>query len=203
MNPHTTALVLIEYQNEFAAPGGKLHDAVKPVMEQTGMLANTVALVNDVRPHGVSILLTPITFAPGHGELGDRHPFGILAAVRDGKTFEKGTWGAELVPELQPQPGDIVVEGKRGLDAFASTNLDFLLRSKGIETVALGGFLTNCCIESTMRTAYEKGFEVVTLTDCCATVSPEAHAGALQHDFPMFSRPMTAREFRTELLGTA
>ena len=52
----------------------------------------------------------------------------------------------------------MVVEGKRGLDTFATTNLDFILRARGITTIALGGFLTNCCVESTMRTGYEKGY---------------------------------------------
>ena len=113
----------------------------------------------------------------------------------DTNAFVKGSWGAEIVADMAPQPGDIVLEGKRGLDAFASTNLDFILRSKGIETVALGGFLTNCCVESTMRSAYEKGFEVVTLTDCVGATSAEEHANAITYDYPMFSKPMTAREF--------
>ena len=72
---------------------------------------------------------------------------------------------------MTPADGDIVIEGKRGFDAFASTNLDFILRSKGITTIALGGFLTNCCVESTMRTGYEKGYQVYTLTDCLAATS--------------------------------
>jgi nicotinamidase-related amidase len=54
----------------------------------------------------------------------------------------KGTWGAAIVDELDPAEGDILIEGKRGLDTFASTNLDFILRNKGIDTVILGGFLT-------------------------------------------------------------
>ena len=77
-----------------------------------------------------------------------------------------------------------MIEGKRGLDTFASTNLDFILRSKGIKTVALGGFLTNCCVESTMRSAYEKGFDVVTLTDCVAATSQAEHDNAIQYDYP-------------------
>lgn len=103
--------------------------------------------------------------------------------------------------ELAPQEGDIVVEGKRGLDTFASTNLDFILRSKGIESVALGGFLTNCCVESTMRSAYERGYEVVNLTDCVAGTSAEEHANAITHDYPMFSKPMTGDDFVGTLTG--
>ena len=200
INPATTALVLIEFQNEFTSPGGVLHDAVAEVMDSTGMLGNTTALVDKARKAGVTIMHAPITFAPGYGEL-TRHPYGILKGVVDGNAFVKGTWGAVIVDDLTPAAGDILVEGKRGLDTFASTNLDFILRSKGIETVALGGFLTNCCVESTMRSAYEKGFEVITLTDAVGATSPEEHANAITYDYPMFSKPMTTGEFVSVLDG--
>jgi nicotinamidase-related amidase len=189
LDPATTALLLIEYQNEFTSDGGVLHGAVAPVMDKTGMLPNTVALVEAARAAGVTIMHAPITFAPGYGEL-TRHPYGILKGVVDGNAFVKGTWGAAIVDDLTPAEGDILIEGKRGLDTFASTNLDFILRSKGIETVIIGGFLTNCCVESTMRSAYENGYRVITLTDCTAATSPEQHDNAIAYDFPMFSLPM-------------
>ena len=78
----------------------------------------------------------------------------------------------------------MVVEGKRGLDTFATTNLDFILRARGITTIALGGFLTNCCVESTMRTGYEKGYQVITLSDCVAATSTEEHENAIQLRLP-------------------
>src|ERR1044071_4040521 len=193
LDPAKTAVVLIEYQNEFTTEGGVLHGAVAPVMEKTGMLANTVALVSAARAAGVTVMHAPITFAPGYGEL-TRHPYGILKGVVDGNAFVKGTWGAAIVDQLTPAEGDIVIEGKRGLDTFASTNLDFILRSKGIETLIIGGFLTNCCVESTMRSAYENGYRVITLTDCMAATSPEEHDNAIAYDFPMFSFPMESTE---------
>lgn len=198
IDANTTALVLIEFQNDFTSEGGVFHPAVSPVMKETNMLENAVKFATEARKKGAAILHTPITFAAGYGEI-TRHPYGILKGVVDNKAFVKGTWGAAIVDALVPQEGDIVIEGKRGLDAFASTNLDFVLRSKGIKTVVLGGFLTNCCVESTMRTAYEHGFDVVTLTDCCAATSPEEHANALKFDFGMFSRPMTSSEMLAAL----
>jgi nicotinamidase-related amidase len=198
IDPASTAVVLIEYQNEFTSQGGVLHGAVAPVMAETNMLANTVKVVAESRRKGATIMHAPITFAEGYRELGAR-PYGILKGVVEGKAFVKGTWGAAIVDELKPATGDIVVEGKRGLDAFASTNLDFILRNKGIKTVALGGFLTNCCVESTMRTAYEHGFDVITLTDCVAATSGEEHRNAIKYDFPMFSRPMPSSEFLAHL----
>ncbi|MCU0509846.1 MAG: cysteine hydrolase [Anaerolineae bacterium] len=200
MDPKTTALVLIEYQNDFATPGGALHDAVKGVMESTDMLANTVETVAKARELGATVVFAPITFTDDYHELSPE-PYGILKGVVDSRSFRKGTWGAEIVDALTPQPGDIVIEGKRGLCGFATTNLDFILRSRGIQTVALGGFLTNCCVESTMRTAYEKGYNVITLKDCTAALSEEEQRVAVEKTYPMFSRPMGHNEFLGELAG--
>ena len=198
MKPENTALVLIEFQNDFTTPGGTLHDAVKSVMEQSDTVDHAVAAADAVRKAGGSVLHVPISFAPGYGEI-TSHPYGILAGVVSSTSFVRGGWGAEICEELTPVDGDIVIEGKRGLDAFGSTNLDFVLRSKGIETVVLAGFLTNCCVESTMRSAYEKGFEVITLTDAVGATSPEEHANAITYDYPMFSKPMTTEEFISAL----
>jgi nicotinamidase-related amidase len=199
-DPKSTAVVLIEFQNDFTSDGGALHGAVQEVMDSTGMLDNTKKLVDEAREAGATIIHAPIQFAEGYGEITD-HPYGILAGVVDSKAFVKGTWGAAIVDDLAPQADDIVIEGKRGLDTFASTNLDFILRSRGVKTVALGGFLTNCCVESTMRSAYEKGFDVVTLTDCVAATSEAEHENAIKYDYPMFSRPMTSDEFSGTLKG--
>jgi nicotinamidase-related amidase len=195
-----TAVVLIEYQNDFTSEGGALHGAVQASMEATGMLGNTREVIDAARPSGATIIHAPIQFAAGYGEITD-HPYGILKGVVDSTAFVKGSWGASIVPDVAPADGDIVLEGKRGLDAFASTNLDFILRSKGITTIALGGFLTNCCVESTMRSAYERGYEVITLTDCVAGTSAEEHENAIKFDYPMFSKPMTGREFAATLGG--
>jgi nicotinamidase-related amidase len=193
VDPNTTAVVLIEYQNDFTSEGGALHDAVKGVMGETGMMDNTRRVVDEARRAGATIVHAPISFAPGYGELGPSEKvFGILKGVVDSGAFVKGSWGAEICDQMAPQEGDIVVEGKRGLDTFATTNIDFVLRSREISTVVLGGFLTNCCVESTMRTAYEKGYDVITLTDCTAATSPEEQSAAIAQDYPMFSQPMTS-----------
>jgi nicotinamidase-related amidase len=162
------------------------------------MLENTKRVVDAARRAGATVMHAPIMFAPGYNEISS-HPYGILKGVVDGNAFVKDTWGAAIVDDLAPQQGDIVIEGKRGLDTFASTNLDFILRSKGIQTIVLGGFLTNCCVESTMRTGYENGYKVITLNDCLAATSIEEHDNALSYDFPMFSEPMSSKELIAEL----
>jgi ureidoacrylate peracid hydrolase len=198
MDPKSTAVVLIEYQNDFTTVGGTLHQAVTPVIAKTNMLANTIETVRKARELGATIIYAPITFTEDYRELSPS-PYGILKGVVDSQSFRQGSWGAQIVDALKPEPSDIVIEGKRGLCGFSTTNLDFILRSRGISTIALGGFLTNCCVESTMRTGYEKGYDVVTLKDCTATVSEDEQQAAFDKNFLMFSKPMTHDEFLSGL----
>jgi len=86
MNPKSTAIVLIEYQNDFTSEGGTLHQAVKPVMDKTNMLANTVETVKQARALGATIVYTPITFTDDYHELSP-NPYGILKGVVDSNTF--------------------------------------------------------------------------------------------------------------------
>lgn len=198
MDPNTTALLLIEYQNDFVSQGGAQHEAVQAVMAETDMLAHSRAVVERARARGATVMHAPISFAAGYPEIAS-DPYGILAGIVGAQAFRKGSWGAEIADEMAPEDGDIIIEGKRGLDCFASTNIDFILRQRGITDLAIPGFLTNCCVESTMRSAYERGFRVVTLTDCTATLSPEEQEAAVTKNFPMFSRPMTHEAFLAEL----
>lgn len=194
MKANETALLLIEYQNDFVKDGGSQHGAVREVMSSTNMLANSLEVAEKARTAGVTVTHAPIAFSEGYPEVG-RDAYGILAGIVGAKAFQKGSWGVEIVDELKPQSQDIVVEGKKGLDCFASTNLDFILRARGVSNLAIAGFLTNCCVESTMRSAYEKGYNVFTLTDCTATLSEEEQRVATTKTFPMFSRPVNHVDF--------
>ena len=194
MNPTKTALVLIEFQNDFTTAGGVFHDAVKGVMHSTDMLANTATTVEQARKLGVKIIHMPIQFADGYPELMHRS-YGILKGVADGSAFRAGSWGAEITEALSREPADIFIEGKRGLDAFATTGLDLVLRNNGIQNLVVAGFLTNCCVEGTVRSGYEKGYDVVTLTDCTATFSDEQQHAAENFTLPMFSQTLKHTEF--------
>jgi nicotinamidase-related amidase len=158
IDPSKMGVVFIEYQNEFTTDGGKLYPAVKDCMEANDLMAKSVALAEECRNKGIKVIHVPITFADDHREIA-KEPYGILANIKGGSCFVGSQWGGEFCEAMTPKPDDLVVSGKRGLCAFASTNLDFLLRQNGIEVFALCGFLTNCCIESTMRTGYEHGYK--------------------------------------------
>jgi nicotinamidase-related amidase len=162
------------------------------------VLDNSADLAEYGRQTGCTIIHVPINFEKGHNEIADK-PYGILAGVKEGEAFTNGEWGADFAEKMMPKPGDLVCKGKSGLCGFESTNLDFLLRQNGAKNVVLGGFLTNCCVESTMRSAYEKGYKVYTLKDCVAATSMEAQEATLEHNFGMFSIPTTSDEVKSAI----
>ncbi|MDI2113524.1 cysteine hydrolase family protein [Commensalibacter nepenthis] len=194
MTASQTALILIEYQHDFISENGALHEGVKDCMQQTNMLANSQSALKAAREKGITIIYSPISFSNNYREI--RKPtYGVLQNVVATKAFRQNSWGAEIVEDVKPLPNEIILEGKRGLDAFYSTNLDFILRQLDIHAVAICGFLTNCCVESTVRTAYEKGYDVTTLSDCCATLSMQEHNVALEKDLTLFSHVLTHTEW--------
>eukprot|EP00617_Octactis_speculum_P027028 CAMPEP_0185748202 /NCGR_PEP_ID=MMETSP1174-20130828/6872_1 /TAXON_ID=35687 /ORGANISM="Dictyocha speculum, Strain CCMP1381" /LENGTH=233 /DNA_ID=CAMNT_0028423745 /DNA_START=35 /DNA_END=736 /DNA_ORIENTATION=- len=194
-----TALVLIEFQNEFTTEGGKMYDAVKAVQETNDVLGKTASVMAKARGAGVKIMHSPISFKADHSD-NPNGGLGILAGCKDGQLFTEGTWNAEICDAVKPADGDIIIQGKKGLDAFPGTDLEHQLRENGIETIVLAGYLTNCCVESTMRTAYELGFNVITLKDCTATTTPEGQTAATEGTYGFFSTPMTAAEFEAKMV---
>lgn len=192
-NPTRSALVLIEYQNEFLATDGKLHAPIADVVRDHDVIRRTNQLIQAAREATVPIIHVMMEFAPGHRELGS-DSYGILKLVKDTGAFELGSWGAELHPDLDWRPEDIVVGGKRTISAFDSTNLASVISVVKAERIYLAGQLTNLCIESTMRSAYDRGLEVVTVTDAMSTLSTDLHATAVEHVFPFFSAPTTTEE---------
>merc|ERR1719277_2891522 len=162
------------------------------------MLKKSVAVASTVRKSGGKVFHAPISFERDASDNPNKG-LGILAGCAKDELFTTGTWNAEICVAMRPEQQDVVIAGKKGLDAFPGTDLETQLKAHGIETIVLAGFLTNCCVESTMRTACEKGYNVVTLTDCTATTSKEGHRAATDGTYGMFSAPMTAEAFIAKL----
>jgi len=200
VEPKETALVLIELQNEFMSPGGVLYPAIEKVIKTHKVLENTSAVLKKAREKGVHVIHVPIHFSHDYREI-RKDIYGILKGVVDGKAFKMGTWNTQFPQPVSPMPNEVVIEGKRGLCGFATTNLEFVLRQLGVNTVVLAGNLANVCVESTMRTAYEKGFNVITLTDCVGATSEEVLEATVKINYPLYSYPMTHSEFINLLEG--
>jgi nicotinamidase-related amidase len=149
----------------------------------------------------VKVFHAPISFAADGSDNPNKH-LGILRGVNSNMLFVRGTWNADICDAMKPEPEDMLVVGKTGLSAFPNTNFEELLLKNNIETIAIGGFMANCCVESTMRDACEKGYNVITLTDCVATTSMAGYKAATEITYPFFSTPMNAASFLANLNAT-
>jgi nicotinamidase-related amidase len=202
------AVVLIEPQNDFLSPGGTMYAFIKEQLAKRNVIGNLAKLLDGARQYGVKIMYVPFhPFEKGFPELKRGGPgcTGLRGIEMDMPAdWGTGAWlkntpGPEIVKELTPKPGDIVIEGKKTLDAFHSTALDYLLRANEIEYVAMAGFHTNWCVESTARSAYDKGYRVLVISDCTGTDTAEEQNYAEKWIFPKIGRVMTSTEFLAAL----
>lgn len=167
-----TALVVIDMQQGlFAAAGGDSF-----VAERTGtIVANTKRLAEAIRTAGGTVVMVKVA----------RPKIGGKPAVAD-DPIAIGSPGAEFVTELAPLPGDLVVEKFR-VSAFYETRLDALLRSAGIRSLIVTGIFTNVGVESTVRDAWDRFYEVTVVEDACATPKKPGHEAAIALSLPRFA----------------
>jgi len=199
-----TAIVSIEPQNDFLKPGGTMFQYIKDQLAERNVIQNLQKLLDGARKKQVKIFYVPFHgFEEGFPELKKGGPgvAGLRGIEMDMKAdwgtgaWLKGTPGPEIIDELTPQKGDIIVEGKKTLDAFHSTALDYLLRANEIEYVAFSGFHTNWCVESSARSAYDKGYRVIVIADCTGTDTEEEQKYAERLIFPKIGTVMSSAEF--------
>lgn len=210
-----TAIVLIEPQYDFLKPGGSMYQFIADQLEKRGVIGNLVSLLNQARGKVGKIIYVPFeAFEPGFPEIDRRGPgaCGLRGLEMDMPTGWKidgkpvagawvaGTPGPEIIPELKPQAGDLVIRGKKTLDAFWSTALDYTLRANMIEWVVVVGFHTNWCVESTARSAYDKGYRVVVVGDCTGTDTQEEQNYVEKFIFPRIGSVMNHKEFLASLV---
>lgn len=197
MKDTQTAIILIGYQNDYFSPHGALHAVIE--QSSTEVLDKTLKLINQVQNTATTIVSTPIYFTPDYSEL--VNPIGILEIIQNAGAFKKGSKGSEEIAEFSAF-GDrlLTVEGKRGLNAFHSTGLQDELEERGITQVVLAGVVTSLCIDSTARSAFELGYDVIILSDCTAGRTQYEQDFYCTEILPLYSQVMTTKEFLTSLL---
>lgn len=202
-----TAIVLIEPQNDFLSPGGTMYQFIAEQLKKRNVIANLVNLTESARGK-VKLFYVPFqAFKKGFPELKETGPGaeGLRGIEMKMKAdwgvgaWLEGTPGPEIVEPLRPREGDVVIRGKLTLDAFHSTALNYLLRANEIENVAICGFHTNWCVESTARSAYDLGYRVIVVKDCTGTDTDREQEYAEEVIFPRIGRVMTSAEFLAAL----
>ena len=197
MKAKETAVILIEFQNEFCKEGGKLFDGVKGEIARQRTIPNAVRLAEGAREKGAVVIHTPFVFNEEY--FGEHKMEGIVKAVADGDAFREGTWGAEIIDEMKPKEGDKLVDGKSTLCGFNNTNLEKILKETNIKNVVIGGFLTNFCVESTARTAYDKGYGVTVIKDATAANSSDDQKYVEEKIFPLLGQTLSVDQLLSQL----
>ncbi|KAF1069609.1 pyrimidine utilization protein B [Variovorax sp.] len=169
-----TALVVVDMQNAYASLGGYVDSAGFDISGAQGTIAGIVRAIAAARAAGLLVVFLQNGWDAGYVEAGgpgspNWHKSNALKTMRarpelQGRFLAKGGWDYELIDEMKPQPGDIVVPKTRYSGFFNST-LDSTLRSRGIRHLVFTGIATNVCVESTLRDAFHLEYFAVMLED--------------------------------------
>lgn len=201
MNPETTALILVGYQNDYFAKDGILRGVVEDPTGVDGVLDNTLTFIRALARTDATIISTPIILAADYRAMAS--PVGILNTMKEVGAFKEGSIGAENIPELD-EFGDRVlyVGGKVGFNAFSNTSLGQVLNERGIENVLVCGMVTSLCIDSTGRAAYERGYDVTIVSDCTSARTDTEHQFFCENVFPLYGRAATSTDLLDEMAST-
>lgn len=176
-DPTRTALVIVDLQNDFLHPNGAYARGGAVLPGAAGVVASMRKVAEAMRAAGGWIISTHFTLVPGrNGEpLISPHLQQLRPFLRKGD-FLPGAWGHQLLEELAP--ADFMVE-KVAYSAFYMTRLEFILRKAGIDTLLVGGIVTNGGVASTLRDAHVRDLNAALLVDGCAAFSTAAHESSI------------------------
>jgi len=156
--------------------------AQRDLLDDAAAVSTLARLISTARAAGVKVIYA--VSAPPTPESGIRFPTPSQQALLTKGPLGASSAGAEFHPELAPRPGDIVLEPRAGLSAFASTDVDLRLSGLGIARIVVAGSRTDIELDSTARDAVERGFQTTVVSDCCAGTTRENHHATISTTLP-------------------
>lgn len=193
----SVALVIIDTQNDYCHPEGVFAKANFDVTALPSVYRKINGLIAKQRKKNEPVIWVKMIWANDEevGLLGKRSKFLAHEGLR------KGTWGAEIVEELDVKPDDIFIEKKR-FSAFYNTNLDETLKSLGVQKFIIAGVRTDFCVESTIRDGFFRDYEIIMAEDAMASYFPELHDNSIKVMGTVFCEVKKVNDIYKELTQT-
>jgi ureidoacrylate peracid hydrolase len=176
-DPRLAALIIVDVQNDFVSPEGSAGKRGEDVTAAMAMIPNLLRLIDEGRRVGLTI----VYIRTMHSEWTDTPAWIYRSSQKSGlNTCREGTWGAEFYAGISPLPSEGVVI-KHRYSAFINTDLNTVLKARGIQSVLVCGVATNVCVETTTRDAYMFDYYVNMIDDCSAAYEAKLHMGTLEN----------------------
>ena len=197
IDPSKTALLLLHWQKDLAAPGFVHSSELVERLAQGRVIEHTRDVLEASRKNGVTVIYVNGSHRPGYPEVPGTHA-PIFEVVASRKALLRGGEGVEIIEELKPLDDEIIVNNYN-ISSFCFTELDLILRNKGITDIVLSGLITNWIVETTARHGACLGYYVYTLQDCCTSLSDEMHDWPMKNILPALGAVIDSGDYITAL----